>query len=120
VSDVNAEGRALKTAKKSRFFFYGTVLLTLAVADLAMKETPGQGQKPAEHMTGMAVTNTDPSGNPCDQMAQMAGMNVMGESMAAMANHMCITPMRAAEPGDEQKARAVIEQVRTTIEKYKD
>ena len=90
------------------------------VADLAMKEAPGQAQNPVGPMTGMAVTTTDPSGNPCDPMAGMAGMNVMGESMAAMANHMCITPMRAAEPGDEQKARAVIEQVRTTIEKYKD
>ncbi len=120
VSNVYVEGRALKNAKKNRYLFSGTLLLTLAVANLAMKETPGQGQKPAEHMTGMAVTTTDPSGNPCDQMAGMAGMNVMGESMAAMANHMCITPMRTAQPGDEEKAKAVIAQVRAMMEKYKD
>jgi hypothetical protein len=121
VSSVNAEGRALNTSRKSRGLFYGLLLLTLAAAVVAIHETAGQSQKPAERMSEMAeVTTTDPSGNPCDPMAGMAGMNVMGESMAAMANHMCMTPMRAAQPGDEQKAKAVVAQVRTAIEKYKD
>jgi hypothetical protein len=108
------------TAKRTRGLLYGSLLLILAVALVAINETSGQSQKPAAQMTGMSVTTTDPSGNPCDQMAQMAGMNVMGQSMAAMANHICMTPMRAAQPGDEQKAKAVIAQVRTAIEKYKD
>ena len=110
-------------AKKSRGLFYGALLLTLVVADAVIKKAPGQSQKPAGQMAGMpgmAVTTTDPSGNPCDQMAGMAGMNVMGQSMAAMANHMCITPMRAGQPGDEQKAKAMVAQVRAAIEKYKD
>ena len=51
-------------------------------------------------MAGSSVTTTDPSGNPCDEMAAMPGMNVMGESMAAMANHMCVTAMRPRQPGD--------------------
>ena len=50
----------------------------------------------------------------------MAGMNVMGQSMAAMANHMCITPMRTKQSGDEERARAVAAQVKAAIEKYKD
>jgi hypothetical protein len=45
---------------------------------------------------------------------------VMGESMAAMMNHMCITPMRAKQPGDEEKAKAVVAEVKAAIEKYKD
>lgn len=53
-------------------------------------------------------------------MANMAGMNVMGESMAAMANHMCLTPMRPRQSDDEQKARDVVAKVRAAIEKYKD
>src|ERR1700676_1847998 len=71
-------------------------------------------------MHGTSVTATDPFGNLCDEMNGMAGMNVMGASMAAMANHMCITPARPKEQGDEERARAVVEQVRAVIEKYKD
>ncbi|KAA6462960.1 hypothetical protein DYQ86_06380 [Acidobacteria bacterium AB60] len=70
--------------------------------------------------TVSSVTTADPFGNPCDPMAAMPGMSVMGESMAAMANHMCVTPARPPQPGDEEKARAVLAQVRTVMEKYKD
>jgi hypothetical protein len=123
VSSPNAEVPALPTAKKSRVLFFSLLLLALVVAVAAINETPGQSQKPAEPMAGMpgmAVTTADPSGNPCDQMAGMAGMNVMGESMTAMANHMCVTPMRTPQPGDDEKAKAVIAQVRAVMEKYKD
>jgi hypothetical protein len=120
VSNVNAEGRALKNPRKSRGWFYGLLVLMLTAAAATIHETAGLPQRSAERMPGTAVTTSDPSGNPCDPMAGMAGMNVMGESMAAMANHMCMTPMRAAQPGDEQKAKAVVAQVRAAIEKYKD
>ena len=70
---------------------------------------------------GMSVTNEDPWGNPCDtMMGSMKGMSVMGQSMASMTNHMCITPARPEHPGDEQRAKAVLDQVRAAIEKYKD
>lgn len=82
---------------------------------------PLQGDPQQASETALSsVTTADPFGNPCDQMANMAGMSVMGESMAAMANHMCITPMRVAQPDDEAKARAVIAQVKATLDKYKD
>ena len=112
----------MKTFLESERFFYGWLLFVFAAGTFVLTgfQVHSQQAGAMAPMPGMAVTTHDPSGNPCDEMAAMAGMNVMGESMAAMANHMCITPMRAAEPGDEQKARAVIEQVRTTIEKYKD
>ncbi len=72
-------------------------------------------------MPGMSVTSTDPSGNPCDTvMGSMKGMSVMGQSMAAMSNHMCITPVRLPQPGDEDRAKAVVAQVKATLEKYKD
>lgn len=71
-------------------------------------------------MPGMSKAATDQAGNPCDDMAGMQGMNVMGESTAAMMNHMCITPKRAEEAGDEARAKAVVDQVRAAIEKYKD
>lgn len=80
-----------------------------------------QQDAPAKGMPGMSVTTTDPSGNPCDtMMGSMKGMSVMGQSMAAMTNHMCITPMRPAQPGDEDRAKTVVAQVKATLEKYKD
>ena len=71
-------------------------------------------------MPGMSGTKTDPSGHACDDMSSMGDMNVMGQSMAAMANHMCITPLRPKQPGDEERAKALVAQVKATIEKYKD
>jgi hypothetical protein len=102
---------------------YGSALVALAVGASAILEMSGPAQSvtgPSTMTPGMSVTTTDLSGNACDQMGAMAGMNVMGESMAAMANHMCMTPMRTRQPGDEEKARAVVAQVRATMEKYKD
>ena len=91
----------MKPAKEFAVFFSGS-LLALSIAAIA-----GYSQKPSDQMAqmpGMSVTTTDLSGNSCDAMASMAGMKVMGESMAAMTNHMCITPMRPRQPGDEAKA----------------
>lgn len=58
-------------------------------------------------------------------MAGMPGMNMgdmgnMGPSMAAMAGHMYITSLRTKQPGDEEKAKAVVAQVKASIERYKD
>jgi cytochrome c556 len=56
----------------------------------------------------------------------MAGMDMsgdmkdMGPSMAAMAGHMYVTPLRPRLPGDEEKVRTVVAQVRATIERYRD
>ena len=99
----------MKTPGASAGFRFGLVAFAFVAGTFALPGTPGQ-----------SVTTRDPSGNLCDEMASMAGMTVMGESMAAMANHMCITPMRAPQSGDEEKARAVVAQVRATMEKYKD
>jgi hypothetical protein len=50
----------------------------------------------------------------------MSDMKDMGPSMAAMAGHMTITPLRQREPGDEEKAKAIVTQVRAAIERYRD
>src|SRR5258708_14159402 len=108
----------MKVRSRLASFEYGSMLILLAVGTAAMLDagTAQQGAMAPE----TSVTTKDLSGNPCDEMGAMAGMNVMGESMAAMANHMCMTPMRAKQPGDEEKARAVVAQVKATMEKYKD
>ncbi len=55
-------------------------------------------------------------------MSDMNGvpMEDMGPSMGAMMCHMYVTPMRPPRPGDEEKAKAVVDAVRAAIEKYKD
>jgi hypothetical protein len=77
------------------------------------------GQQPSA--TVESIATTDLYGNPCDTMMDtMKGMSVMGESMEAMTNHMCITPNRPEQPGDKDRTKAVVDQVRAAIEKYKD
>lgn len=44
----------------------------------------------------------------------------MGPSMAAMAGHMTVTPLRPVEPGDEKRAREVVAEVRAAIDRYQD
>jgi hypothetical protein len=47
-------------------------------------------------------------------------MSNMGPSMAAMAGHMYMTPLRPKQPGDKEKAAAVVAQAKAAIERYKD
>jgi hypothetical protein len=103
--------------------FYGTFLLTLVGGGVLMIVQPGLSLEQNEQLgslPGVSVTSKDLAGNPCDEMGGMPGMSVMGQSMAAMTNHMCMTPKRPPQPGDEERAKAVVAQVKAAIEKYKD
>ena len=53
-------------------------------------------------------------------MSGDADMKNMGPSMAAMAGHMYMTPLRPPQPGDMEKAKAVVATLRATMERYKD
>jgi hypothetical protein len=53
-------------------------------------------------------------------MSGMDDMNDNGPSMAAMAGHMYITPLRPKQPGDEEKAKAVVANVKAMMDRYKD
>lgn len=60
-------------------------------------------------------------------MGTMSGMDMsgtgdmsMGPSMAAMAGHMYMTPLRPKQAGDEEKARAVVAEAKAAMERYKD
>src|SRR3984893_19067052 len=62
------------------------------------------------------------------QKGSMAGMDMggaedmssMGPSMEAMAGHVLITPRRPKQPGDDEKAKALVAKVKATMERYKD
>ncbi len=104
--------------------FYGAFVVTFLSGSAFLGVPPqltlqSPGQQPSA--TVESVTTTDLYGNPCDtMMGTMKGMSVMGESMEAMTNHMCITAARPELSGDEDRAKALVDQVRTAIEKYKD
>src|SRR3982074_1006197 len=53
-------------------------------------------------------------------MSDDADMSNMGPSMAAMAGHMYMTPLRPKQPGDTEKAKAVVAAAKTMMERYKD
>src|ERR1700733_322514 len=104
--------------------FYGAFVLTFlsgsAFLGVPPQLTP-QRSGPQSTAAVESVTNADLYGNPCDSMmGTMKGMSVMGESMEAMTNHMCITPARPKPPDDEARAKAVVDQVRATMKKYED
>lgn len=110
-----------KQLRKLSTPFYGAFALTVLGGSALLSVPPGTSLAQSNSTPGTSVTTADPSGNRCDTMGDdMKGMTVMGESMAAMTDHMCITPMRPAQPGDEERAKAVVDQVRAAIEKYKD
>jgi cytochrome c556 len=99
------------------------MILLMLFASLSLTTPAGRAsqqdhQAPAASaMPGMEAGGTQ---HGCDDLSSMGGMSVMGESMGAMTNHMCITPLRAEQPGDEEKVKAMVAQVRAAIEKYKD
>ena len=100
---------------------WGAALWALAMGALLLTTMLGHAWQQDPKMAGMAGMSADPSGHPCDEMADsMHSMSVMGQSMAAMTNHMCITPLRPKQPGDEERAKALVALVRVSIEKYKD
>jgi hypothetical protein len=78
-----------------------------------------------------AASLTAPLGHTCPQgqhTGSMPGMDMrdngdmssMGPSMAAMAGHMYMTPLRPKQPGDKEKAKAVVAEAKATMERYKD
>ena len=52
--------------------------------------------------------------------SDMGDLSKMGPSMASMAGHVKITPLRLKQPGDDDKAKAVVAQAKASIDRYKD
>src|SRR5215813_13008108 len=75
---------------------------------------------------GLSTTPIGLTGQKDHQHSSMPGMDMhedmgdMGPSMAAMAGHMYMTPLRPKQPGDLEKTKAVVAQAKSAIERYKD
>jgi hypothetical protein len=90
--------------------FCGTVAFAVIFGVLLVSAVPGYARQQDQHKGSMA--GMDMSGK--DDMSDM------GPSMAAMAGHVYMTPVRPKQPGDEEKAKAVVANVKANIERYKD
>lgn len=91
---------------------YDTVALAITFGALLLTaplERAGQQDKQKGTMPGM-------------DMSGMRDASDMGPSMAAMAGHghMYMTALRPKHPGDEERAKAVVANVKATIGRYKD
>jgi hypothetical protein len=95
--------------------FYGTVALTLFGAVL-LTALPGHAWQQDQQMGSMPGMDMSGKGD----LSGKGDMSGMGPSMAAMAGHMYMTPLRPKQPGDEEKAKAVVAQVKASIDRYKD
>jgi hypothetical protein len=60
------------------------------------------------------------AGMPGMDMHDHEDMSSMGPSMIAMAGHVYMTPLRPKQPGDLEKAKAIVAEMTAAIERYKD
>jgi hypothetical protein len=88
----------------------GTLSLAVTALALAASIAHAQQQDPMANMPGMKMGGKKGQDD----------MKDMGPSMAAMAGHMYMTSLRPKQPGDEEKTRAIVAQVKASIERYKD
>ena len=93
-----------------REYLYRALLNGLVAISLMLCAAGALAQQPSSSMADMPGMGKD----------DMSDMKDMGPSMAAMAKHMTITPLRPRLPGDEEKAKAIVAQVRASIERYRD
>src|SRR4029077_11094574 len=102
------------------------IVLALAVAALAVACAQAQepaASEPSQSTTGMEQKMPQPS------MKDMPGMDSASADHAMhsmeshhmdMGPHMKMTTLRDPKPGDEERARKVVEAARGVAEKYKD
>jgi hypothetical protein len=100
--------------EKSRSFrlsFEGAVVLTLILGASLLTGPLGHARQQGQHQHGSM---------PGMDMHDNGDMSGLGPSMAAMAGHMHMTPLRPMHPGDQEKAKALVANVKAAIERYKD
>ncbi len=95
------------TARRISAHLQGIVVLTLTFGGVLLIALNGHALQQDQQMGSMPGMD-------------MGDMSSMGPSMAAMAGHMYITPLRPKQPGDEEKAKAVVAEAKSTMERYRD
>ena len=101
--------------KQNRSFqlsFKGTVVLRLIFGTALLLAPLGRTWQKGQQQDSMPGMDMRANGD--------MDMSSMGPSMAAMAGHMYMTPLRPKQPGDQEKAKAVVAEAKATLERYKD
>ncbi len=94
--------------------FHHFCLFAVVIGIIALAATRAHAQQKADSSMGnMPGMNMGDRGD-------MGDMKDMGPSMAAMTGHMYVTPLRPRQPGDEEKVKALVAQVKAAVERYKD
>src|SRR5277367_623955 len=107
---MSASARNEVTPRKTSTKYSRTLALALTLGAMLLTALPGrawQKEQQMGNMPGMDMGGTDE-------------MRDMGPSMAAMAGHMIMTPLRPRHPGDEETAKAVVAEAKATMERYQD
>src|SRR5882724_11230927 len=99
-----------KQHRSFQLSFQDTVVLTLIFLAALLTAPLGPAWQQSQQQGSM----------PGMDMHSHDDMSSMGPSMAAMAGHMYMTPLRPTQPGDKEKAKAVVANMKATIERYKD
>ncbi len=99
--------RNYEATRRTPAHLHCVVVLALTFGVVVRTALPAQQDQKMGNMPGMDMSDT-------------GDMSNMGPSMAAMAGHMNMTPLRPKQPGDEEKAKAVVAQAKATMERYKD
>jgi hypothetical protein len=103
VSDTRSDA----TIRRISVHFFVIVVFTLAFGGVLTTGWDGHALQQNQEMGGMPGMN-------------MGDMSGTGPSMAAMTGHMHITSLRPKDPGDEEKAKAVVAKAKAIMERYRD
>jgi hypothetical protein len=112
----HSSGQVFPLRERVRGIFKGLVLGALAGGAMAIVAASALGQQQPDS----SMANMPGMGKMDMSKSDMGDMKDMGPSMAAMAGHMYVTPLRPRQPGDEEKTKALVAQVRASIERYRD
>src|SRR5271165_304649 len=107
---MSKSARLDTTLRKSSARLHGTLALAFTIGAVLLAALPVRGWQKDQKMGDM----------PGMDMSGKGEMGDMGPSMAAMAGHMVMTPLRPVQPGDEEKAKAVVAEAKAMMERYQD
>jgi hypothetical protein len=89
---------------------FATLPLAIVLTGSLLAAPPGHARQQDQQKDSM----------PGMDMRGMDDLSAMGPSMEAMAGHVIITTLRPKQPGDDEKAKALVAKVKATMERYKD
>jgi len=95
------------------------LFIRLAIAQDQHHHSP-DGTHDDHSMSGMEMPNDSSSSSPAGEQELNAATRLMTSHHMDMGPHMKMTELRKPQPGDQERAKLVVEQARRVMEKYQD